>query len=448
MVPRGAAPPPRGAAGRGRATTGAQRPARSMRHPLSVPPPAPEPVAVASGGPVPARPARRAGTSAGPAGTGAGVAEPAASAQPQPQRGRELRPRRGGRDRARHADPPIHLGLQTRAPMPAPGKFVTTEPGGWPPVVSVPSARGRRRGRVSCDAGASSTPTAASADHCPAGATAGTILAPRHLRSTSTVEPKGAPYAQFVERLFGFMAAASLLAAAGASSGSGGQGRRRPRLYGRRRVSLASEDRLAGLEIYLKLNADKIKPYAIKLIKRDEKDPAGANTKIAVQELLAQENVDILAGWNYSPNAIRVGAGRHRRQEARGDRRTPAPRISPTCRPTSCGCRSACGMPATRWARLRRRQLKAKTAVIGYSDLPARQGQPRRFQARVRSQRRQVIDEIPMGGAGTVPDFTPFLQRAKDKAGRALRVRPGRRSLHRGGQDLRRARHARRPASS
>jgi branched-chain amino acid transport system substrate-binding protein len=26
-----------------------------------------------------------------------------------------------------------------------------------------------------------------------------------------------------------------------------------------------------------------------------------------------------------------------------------------------------------------------------------------------------VIDEIPMGGAGAVPDFTPFFQRAKDK---------------------------------
>ncbi len=26
-----------------------------------------------------------------------------------------------------------------------------------------------------------------------------------------------------------------------------------------------------------------------------------------------------------------------------------------------------------------------------------------------------MIDEIPMGGAGAVPDFTPFFQRAKDK---------------------------------
>ncbi len=58
------------------------------------------------------------------------------------------------------------------------------------------------------------------------------------------------------------------------------------------------------MELYLKLNADKVKPYKITLIKRDVKDPGGANAKIAVQELLTQDNVDILAGWIYSPNAI------------------------------------------------------------------------------------------------------------------------------------------------
>src|SRR3989442_14391122 len=58
-----------------------------------------------------------------------------------------------------------------------------------------------------------------------------------------------------------------------------------------------------GMELYLKLNADKVRPYKITLIKRDVKDPGGANAKIAVQELLTQDNVDILAGWIYSPSA-------------------------------------------------------------------------------------------------------------------------------------------------
>src|SRR5262245_21956153 len=58
-----------------------------------------------------------------------------------------------------------------------------------------------------------------------------------------------------------------------------------------------------GLELYLKLNADKVRPYTIKLIKRDVKNPGGADARVAVQELLTQDNVDIVTGWLYSPNA-------------------------------------------------------------------------------------------------------------------------------------------------
>ena len=58
-----------------------------------------------------------------------------------------------------------------------------------------------------------------------------------------------------------------------------------------------------GMELYLKLNADKVKPYKITLIKRDVKDPSGANAKIAVQELLTQDNVDVLAAFLYVQTA-------------------------------------------------------------------------------------------------------------------------------------------------
>src|SRR6516164_4061759 len=53
-----------------------------------------------------------------------------------------------------------------------------------------------------------------------------------------------------------------------------------------------------GMELYLKLNADQVKPYTITLIKRDSKAPNGAGAKIAVQELLTQERVDALAGFS------------------------------------------------------------------------------------------------------------------------------------------------------
>ena len=59
-----------------------------------------------------------------------------------------------------------------------------------------------------------------------------------------------------------------------------------------------------SLELYLKLNADRLKPYTIRLIKRDSKAPNGAAAKIDAQELLTRDKVDVLAGWTYSPDAI------------------------------------------------------------------------------------------------------------------------------------------------
>src|SRR5437899_5267241 len=59
-----------------------------------------------------------------------------------------------------------------------------------------------------------------------------------------------------------------------------------------------------GTELYLKLNAAQVRPYKITRIKRDDKDASGATSKTVVQELLTQDNVDVLAGWVYSPNAI------------------------------------------------------------------------------------------------------------------------------------------------
>jgi branched-chain amino acid transport system substrate-binding protein len=59
-----------------------------------------------------------------------------------------------------------------------------------------------------------------------------------------------------------------------------------------------------GIASYLNLNADAVKPYTIKLIKRDSKAPNGAEAKVAVQELLTQNKVDALAGWLNSPDAI------------------------------------------------------------------------------------------------------------------------------------------------
>ncbi|MBM3219024.1 MAG: ABC transporter substrate-binding protein [Candidatus Rokubacteria bacterium] len=169
-----------------------------------------------------------------------------------------------------------------------------------------------------------------------------------------------------------------------------------------------------GMELYLKLNADKVKPYTIKLIKRDVKNPGGADAKIAVQELLTQENVDILAGWIYSPNAIAsapiVTAGK-KLAVIMNAGTAHITNMSPYYVRTSFSMWHAGYAMGEATSKI----LKAKTAVVGYTDFPPGKDSLAAFKRSFEAAGGKVIDEIPMGGAGAVPDFTPFFQRAKDK---------------------------------
>jgi branched-chain amino acid transport system substrate-binding protein len=169
-----------------------------------------------------------------------------------------------------------------------------------------------------------------------------------------------------------------------------------------------------GMELYLKLNADKVKPYKITLIKRDVKNPGGADAKIAVQELLTQENVDILAGWIYSPNAIAsapiVTAGK-KLAVIMNAGTAHITNLSPYYVRTSFSMWHAGYAMGEATSKI----LKAKTAVVGYTDYPPGKDSLAAFKRSFEAAGGKVTDEIPMGGAGAVPDFTPFFQRAKDK---------------------------------
>jgi branched-chain amino acid transport system substrate-binding protein len=169
-----------------------------------------------------------------------------------------------------------------------------------------------------------------------------------------------------------------------------------------------------GMEQYLKLNASAIRPYKITLVKRDVKDPGGANARTVVQELLTQDNVSALAGWVYSPNAIAsapvVSAGK-KLAVIMNAGTAHITQMSPYYVRTSFSMWHsgyAIGEAAAK-------QLNAKTAVVGYTDFPPGKDSLAAFKRAFEASGGKVVDEIPMGGAGAVPDMTPFFQRAKDK---------------------------------
>jgi branched-chain amino acid transport system substrate-binding protein len=169
-----------------------------------------------------------------------------------------------------------------------------------------------------------------------------------------------------------------------------------------------------GMEQYLKLNPAQAKSYKFTLVKRDVKDPSGANARTVVQELLTQDKVDVLAGWVYSPNAIAsapvVSAGK----------KLAVIMNAGTAHITQMSnyfVRTSFSMWHAGFAmgEATAKQLKAKTAVVGYTDFPPGKDMLASFKRAFEASGGKVIDEIPMGGAGAVPDFTPFFQRAKDK---------------------------------
>jgi branched-chain amino acid transport system substrate-binding protein len=169
-----------------------------------------------------------------------------------------------------------------------------------------------------------------------------------------------------------------------------------------------------GMELYLKLNAEKLKPYTITLVKRDVKDPGGANAKIVVQELLTQDKVDILAGWTYSPNAIAtapiISAGKKLAVISNAGT-AHITNLSPYYVRTSFSMWHAGNALGEASAKI----LNAKTAVVGFTDFPPGKDSLAAFKRGFEANGGKVIDEIPMGGAGAVPDMTPFFQRAKDQ---------------------------------
>jgi branched-chain amino acid transport system substrate-binding protein len=59
--------------------------------------------------------------------------------------------------------------------------------------------------------------------------------------------------------------------------------------------------------------------------------------------------------------------------------------------------------------------LHAKTAVVAYSDFPPGKDSLDAFKSSFEANGGKVIDAIPSGGPGQIPDFMPFFQRAKNE---------------------------------
>jgi branched-chain amino acid transport system substrate-binding protein len=169
-----------------------------------------------------------------------------------------------------------------------------------------------------------------------------------------------------------------------------------------------------GIQMFMKLNPGAFGPHQVQIVKRDSKNPSGAEAKTAVQELIAQDNVDILTGFIYSPDAIASAplvTAAKKPMVIMNAGTAWITNLSPMISRVSFSMWHAGHAMGEASAR----SLRAKTAVVGYTDYPPGKDSLDAFKRGFEAAGGKVVDAIPMGGPGQVPDFTPFFQRAKDK---------------------------------
>jgi branched-chain amino acid transport system substrate-binding protein len=169
-----------------------------------------------------------------------------------------------------------------------------------------------------------------------------------------------------------------------------------------------------GIEQYLKLHAEDVKPYKITLVKRDSKAPDGATAKVDTQELLTQDKVNVLAGWVYSPDAIAsapvVTAGK-KLAVIMNAGTSFITNLSPYYVRTSF----TLWQSSYEMGEYAAKTMHAKTAAVAYTDYPPGKDALDAFKLAFEKNGGKVVDSIPAGGPGATPDFTPFFQRAKDQ---------------------------------
>ncbi len=176
-----------------------------------------------------------------------------------------------------------------------------------------------------------------------------------------------------------------------------------------------------GAKLYMKLHKDQLGKHTIKMIVRDSKRPGGPIAKAAAQELITREKVELITGLIFSPNAMSVAPLVNKSKTPvviMNAGTTFIPNMSPHMVRVSFTMWQAGVIIGEHAAS----NLNCKTAVAGYTNYPPGKDSINAFRHGFEGKGGKVVDEIPMGGPGKVPDFTPFFQRAKSKKPNCLYV--------------------------
>ena len=175
-----------------------------------------------------------------------------------------------------------------------------------------------------------------------------------------------------------------------------------------------AQSELRAMKLYLKLHKAELGKHEIQLIERDSKEPSGATALSLTRELLTSDKVDMLVGYQYSPDAIASAPVATQGKKPMILVNAQAAFIT-NLSPYIVRVSTSSWQGAFPMARYAREKLNCQNVVVGFTDFAPGRDVLAAFKLGTEKAGGKLKDEIPMGGPAQVPDFTPFLQRMKDQ---------------------------------
>lgn len=171
---------------------------------------------------------------------------------------------------------------------------------------------------------------------------------------------------------------------------------------------------IRAMKLYYKLHRAELGRHEIRLIERDSKEPSGATAQAITRELLVNDRVDILVGYQFSPDAIASAPVATQAKKPMIIINAQAAFIT-TLSPYTVRVSVSSWSGPYLMGGYAYEKLGCKATVAGFTDFAPGRDVRDAFKAGYEKAGGKLIDEVPMGGPAQVPDFTPFLQRMKDK---------------------------------
>lgn len=175
-----------------------------------------------------------------------------------------------------------------------------------------------------------------------------------------------------------------------------------------------AQSELRAMKLYYKLHKAELGKHDIQFIERDSKEPSGATAQTLTRELVVGEKVDILLGYQFSPDAIAsapVATQAKKLMILVNAQASFITNLSPYIVRLSVSSWQGAYAMGTYAAD----KLKCQATIVGFTDFAPGRDVLAAFKAGFEKTGGKLKDEIPMGGPAQVPDFTPFLQRMKDQ---------------------------------